>query len=124
MESDAIGLLDALSIEKAHWVGRSIGGMIAQVAASEHPDRVLSLTSIMIGRMVHGRSGHRDVSRVSCERAVSGLRPLASGAGLLSARRATARDTSAAAITPATPSASTARHPATAARRTAGCIRG
>ncbi|WP_328278833.1 alpha/beta hydrolase [Paenibacillus chibensis] len=47
MSSDAIGLLNALSIERAHFVGRSMGGMIAQIAASEYPDRVLSLTSIM-----------------------------------------------------------------------------
>lgn len=47
MSSDAIGLLDALSINQAHFVGRSMGGMIAQIAASEYPERVLSLTSIM-----------------------------------------------------------------------------
>jgi pimeloyl-ACP methyl ester carboxylesterase len=47
MAEDAIGLLDALSIDRAHFVGRSMGGMIAQVAASEYPDRILSLTSIM-----------------------------------------------------------------------------
>jgi len=47
MTSDAIGLLDALSIRRAHIVGRSMGGMIAQILASEHPSRVLSLTSIM-----------------------------------------------------------------------------
>ncbi|QLA18844.1 alpha/beta fold hydrolase [Desulfolutivibrio sulfoxidireducens] len=47
MTEDAIGLLDALSIERAHLVGRSMGGMIAQLAASEHPLRVMSLTSIM-----------------------------------------------------------------------------
>jgi pimeloyl-ACP methyl ester carboxylesterase len=47
MANDAIGLLDALSIDRAHFVGRSMGGMIAQIAASEHPERVLSLTSIM-----------------------------------------------------------------------------
>lgn len=47
MSDDAIGLLDALSIDRAHFAGRSMGGMIAQIAASEYPERVLSLTSIM-----------------------------------------------------------------------------
>jgi len=47
MANDVIGLLDALSIDKAHIVGRSMGGMIAQLVASAYPGRVLSLTSIM-----------------------------------------------------------------------------
>jgi pimeloyl-ACP methyl ester carboxylesterase len=47
MAADAVALLDALGIAKAHIVGRSMGGMIGQLIAAEYPGRVLSLTSIM-----------------------------------------------------------------------------
>lgn len=47
MAQDAVGLLDALDIEKAHIVGVSQGGMVAQLIAIHHPEHVLSLTSMM-----------------------------------------------------------------------------
>lgn len=47
LAADAVGLLDALHIDKAHVVGASMGGMIAQLIAIQYPERVLSLASIM-----------------------------------------------------------------------------
>ena len=47
MADDGVGLMDALGIDRAHVVGASMGGMIAQTIAIRHPDRVLSLASIM-----------------------------------------------------------------------------
>src|SRR3954447_29036 len=60
MAGDAVAALDAVGWPAAHVVGASLGGMVAQLLAVEHPDRVRSLTSIMstpsprIGRMRAG----------------------------------------------------------------------
>jgi pimeloyl-ACP methyl ester carboxylesterase len=57
LADDAVGLLDALNISAAHIVGASMGGFIAQLVAINHPERVLSLTSIM-----SGPGGHDEVA--------------------------------------------------------------
>lgn len=47
MADDAIAVLDAIGIDRAHVMGCSMGGMIVQRAAIDHPDRLLSITSVM-----------------------------------------------------------------------------
>ncbi|QQQ74084.1 alpha/beta fold hydrolase [Saccharothrix sp. 6-C] len=58
LAADTVGLLDALGASRAHLVGASMGGMIAQVTAALHPSRVLSLASLMstTGRRGKGRT--------------------------------------------------------------------
>ena len=43
LADDAIGLLDALGIDRVHWIGLSMGGMIGQSIALNHPKRLKSL---------------------------------------------------------------------------------
>lgn len=57
MAQDAVGLMDVLGIGRAHVVGASMGGMIAQLIAARWPDRVETLTSIM------STTGRSDCSR-------------------------------------------------------------
>jgi pimeloyl-ACP methyl ester carboxylesterase len=53
--TDSVGVLDALGVGKAHIVGASMGGMIAQLVAVNHPHKARSLTSIM------STTGRRDL---------------------------------------------------------------
>lgn len=61
MAADAVGLLDAVGVDRAHIVGMSLGGMIAQLVALDHGHRVASLTSIM------SSTGSPDVGQPSAE---------------------------------------------------------
>src|SRR6202042_2744943 len=55
MANDTVGLMDSLGVASAHIVGASMGGMIAQLVAINHPARTKSLTSIM------STTGRRDL---------------------------------------------------------------
>jgi pimeloyl-ACP methyl ester carboxylesterase len=61
MANDAVAVLDELAIEKANIMGVSMGGMIVQQVAIDHPDRLLSMTSVM------STTGDRDVGQSSPE---------------------------------------------------------
>jgi pimeloyl-ACP methyl ester carboxylesterase len=61
MADDAFALLDHLGVERAHVVGASMGGMIAQTMAIAHPERVATLTSIM------STTGSQDVGNATPE---------------------------------------------------------
>jgi pimeloyl-ACP methyl ester carboxylesterase len=61
MADDAIAVLDAVGVARAHVMGFSMGGMIVQTMAIDHPDRLLSMTSVM------STTGDTDVGQPSPE---------------------------------------------------------
>jgi pimeloyl-ACP methyl ester carboxylesterase len=69
MADDCLAVLDALGIERAHVLGASMGGMIAQQLAIEQPRRLLSLTSMM------STTGEPDVGAPTQEALVALLTP-------------------------------------------------
>lgn len=71
MADDAAGLLDALGIPAAHVVGASMGGMIAQLVAIRHPEKTLSLCSIM------STTGDRNVGQPTPEAMAALMAPAA-----------------------------------------------
>ena len=76
MADDAVGLLDALKIRRAHICGMSMGGMIAQTMTIRHPARVLSLISIYSTtgnpESPPGKAGNHSAYYCPCRR-VTGL---------------------------------------------------
>jgi pimeloyl-ACP methyl ester carboxylesterase len=71
MAADTAGLLKELGVERAHVVGASMGGMIAQQLAIDSPDLVASLCSIM------STTGDREVGHPTPEAAAALMRPAA-----------------------------------------------
>lgn len=57
MAEDVIGLMDGLSLHRAHVVGLSMGGMIGQILAAEHPERLRALTLMMTSSGARGLPG-------------------------------------------------------------------
>ncbi len=71
MADDTLALMDALNINKAHFAGASMGGMIAQCIALKAPSRVSSLTSIM------STTGNRSLPKAKTRISAKLLKPLA-----------------------------------------------
>lgn len=69
MAADAVGLLDHLGVERAHILGASMGGMIVQTIAIEHPHRCLTMTSVM------STPGDRSVGQAAPEASAALLAP-------------------------------------------------
>lgn len=68
MAADALGVLSSLGVARAHLVGVAMGGMVAQILAARHPQRVLSLTCIMSSSSRRGLPGPTPAAREALQR--------------------------------------------------------
>jgi len=73
LADDAIGLLDALGIEKAHFMGLSIGGMIGQQLGARFPDRILSLSLCNTASEMPPRSLWEERFEIARSQGIAGL---------------------------------------------------
>ncbi len=69
MAGDAVAVLDAVGWDRAHVLGQSMGGMIAQQLAISHPDRLLTMTSLMAS------TGNRDHGGATAEAQAALIKP-------------------------------------------------
>jgi len=73
LADDAVGLLDALNIEKAHFMGLSIGGMIGQQLGARYPERILSLSLCNTASEMPPRSLWEDRFQIARTQGLAGL---------------------------------------------------
>lgn len=73
LAQDALGLLDALGIERAHFCGLSKGGMVGQVLAAKHRDRLISLALCSTSCHMPAREMWEERIRVATEQGMAAL---------------------------------------------------
>ena len=73
LADDAVGLLDALKIEKVHFMGLSIGGMIGQQLGARYPERIYSLSLCNTASEMPPRSLWEDRFHTACSQGLAGL---------------------------------------------------
>ena len=73
LADDAVGLLDVLKIEKVHFMGLSIGGMIGQQLGARYPERILSLSLCNTASEMPPRSLWEDRFQTACSQGLAGL---------------------------------------------------